>query len=474
MEKGFDEVKNILEKYQINRYWNLTPKYYDAYINKICGDYLYESGIAFKNSRFSWIKNFFIHSMFIIIGAIISKGKAFVKRIPSGGSACSTNIIAMPFCGKYAFFKRLPHLINYPIRVVYSPLFHYDYYEKHINDYSSSCTPEFYSFRIKDILKSLCLLLVNSIKLSKCSKELDNVFGVYQGKFSRIFYFPLLYGGFIKKVIYSQNSHPEKIIWIFDYDFDYKYIIYNNYIHKLRKDDETLHIQHGSFIKEVTHYCCPVSDHSLCCSIREKSIIEKFNPFNSQIHVLGAPLQTFDDEDSFQKILPVYDILFLLTDAYGKIIGESQKYVLRNTDGRKYRIKLRYRPASKDRDKEYFKGVVDDMEESIGCSLLQDVTMSKMIICFSEDALYTAIRLNKPIVYIRDEDINKYYNLTHKSRFFHIIKPKDFLSINIDDMINYYQDCDYSKDSHIIENFGYFKLSDVQLQINNILSELLA
>ena len=61
LNDNFAIVKDVIDKYQINKYWNLSPKYYNAYINKICGDYLYENDIAFKNSKFIGIKSFYPH-----------------------------------------------------------------------------------------------------------------------------------------------------------------------------------------------------------------------------------------------------------------------------------------------------------------------------------------------------------------------------------------------------------------------------
>ena len=158
LNENFKIVKDVLDRYQINKYWNLSSKYYDAYINKICGDYLYENDIAFKNSRFLGVNNFFLQSVIILLGGVLSWMKSANISHPTKPSNKDIRIIACPFCWRYVWFKRLPQLIENPIRVVYHPLFHYDYYKKNAEAYDQKYVqPEFYRFALKDIFKAFLI-----------------------------------------------------------------------------------------------------------------------------------------------------------------------------------------------------------------------------------------------------------------------------------------------------------------------------
>ena len=474
MNPKSNDVKNILEKYQINKIWNFSPKYYNAYINKICGDYLYENSEAFKNSKYSWVENFFWHTVIILLGAFISiikSCKYFKTPVVFNKEA---QIIACPFCGRYVWFKYLPRIINSPVRIVYHPLFHFDYYKTSAEAYDPQMTsPEFYKFRLCDILKAFFVLLKSYNRLWHCSKELDATFGIYTGKFSRILVFPILYGGFIKSFVKRNIFDEKRKIWIFDYDYDYKYIVFNNVIHQLRKNDITVHLQHGSFVTFNPAYCNPVSDYSLCCSKREKKIILEYNTFDSKIRVLGAPLQTFDDIiKNKEKTEKTWDILCLLTVG-DDLNYRTMKVVLQQLDTVKYKIRVRYRPASKESDKKLLESYVKGMEESVGKSLLEDVLMSKLVICFSEDALYTAIRANNPTIYIRNENIDN-YDMSAVPTFFYIVNASDFQSIDLDRLLLCYDECNYEHDAFIINNFGFVKLDDVSRQLNLFITEILS
>ena len=471
MTENFEKVKFVLDKYKINNYWRFSPKYYDAYIEKTCIDYLYENSEAFNNSKYAATRSFGKHTFFLLMGVLVSIFKNTL-RYNLHHANTDVKIIAMPFCGRYVWFKRLPQLLEEPIRVVYHPIFHYDFYNINKKSYvvSDNMEPEFYGFGWFDLLRSLFYLLISYRKLSKCSSELDKIFDVHTGKFSRIFIFPLIYGGFMNRFIDSIKDKRKKI-WLFDYDNDYKYIIFNDVIHKKRKTDVTIHIQHGSFWGFNPWYCNPVCDYSLCCSNREKRMIERFNCFHSKICVLGAPLQTFDDNILLSKVDSKYDIVCLLTDVYGKQ-GELQKKTLERLKNSDYKIRIRYRPASKKVDKEYLRTCVEGMEESNGVSLTEDVMMAKMIVCFSEDAMYTAIKQNKPIVYIRDNEIIRNFDLSSQSLFFIMSDGNNLDELNLDYMITKRHECDYSNDICIHNNFGLFKLEDIQERLNSIVSKV--
>ena len=468
------EVKDILNRYHINdTFWHFSPKYYDAYIRKICGDYLYESSAAFKNSKFSWVKNFFLHSCFIILGALVSLMKSFGMSKPHGKINEDARILACPFCWRYVWFKRLPHMIKESIRIVYHPLFHYDYYKKNVEAYDRKVViPEFYQFTFRDIFYSLFLIIRYYRRLSRCAKELDDIYGIYTGKFSRIFIFPILYGGFVRRFIEDHIKSNDGLVWLFDYDYDYKYIIFNNLIHELRKNDVTVHIQHGSFVTYNPAYCNPVCDYSLCCSHREKEVIDHFNAFDSKIEILGAPLQTFDDVPKDDKSEKQWDVLLLLAATDG-IELEPMKKVLQFFHNSTYKCKVRFRPASKSTDRLKLCSYLNGMDESEGTTLYEDVSMSKIVVCFSDDALYTAIRNNNPIIYLRNIDIRKNYEMTGRSAFFYIINDSELSSVPVSELILRYRECNYDSDSFVLNNFGYFNINEISNRLNSLLSKLL-
>lgn len=471
MNRHYDNVIDIINKYNINDYWGLSPKYLQAYANKICGDYLYENSIAYKNSKFSWLSSFFWHSIVIIVGSLLSSLKSllYFKTIKIKQS----RVIAMPFCWKFVWFTRLPELIDEDMRIVYHPFFHFEYFKKNLNGYNSEkVRPEFYSFKMRDIIRSLYILFSSYNKFAKCSCELDNLFGVYTGKFSRILIFPILYGGFIKRFIQKTILTNESITWIMDYDYDYKYIVFNNFVHQLRKKDITIQIQHGSFVTDSPDFCNPVCDYSLCCSLREKRVIEKNNYFNSQIRVLGAPLQSFEGYQDYIEYQDRFDIIILLTATDETWKSDPQKKILRLMDTIKYKIKIRYRPKSKHFDKAILKPYTKGMYESNETTLLEDVQSAKIVVCFSEDALYTAIRCNKPILYVRNIDIEKYYDLSVKSNFFNIIKDSDFLKIDLEKLIGSSRNCSYENDLFILNNFGYIQFKELKKQLKKVLDEI--
>jgi hypothetical protein len=332
--------------------------------------------------------------------------------------------------------------------------------------------PEFYQFTFRDIFYSLFLIIRYYRRLSRCAKELDDIYGIYTGKFSRIFIFPILYGGFVRRFIEDHIKSNDGLVWLFDYDYDYKYIIFNNLIHELRKNDVTVHIQHGSFVTYNPAYCNPVCDYSLCCSHREKEVIDHFNAFDSKIEILGAPLQTFDDVPKDDKSEKQWDVLLLLAATDG-IELEPMKKVLQFFHNSTYKCKVRFRPASKSTDRLKLCSYLNGMDESEGTTLYEDVSMSKIVVSFSDDALYTAIRNNNPIIYLRNIDIRKNYEMTGRSAFFYIINDSELSSVPVSELILRYRECNYDSDSFVLNNFGYFNINEISNRLNSLLSKLL-
>lgn len=470
-----ERVRSILDRYKINEFWNFSECYYSAYIDKICGDYLYENDIIYKNSRFGNLSFFGLHAVIILGGAFLSMLRCLKYKNRSFTTEKEIDIIAFPFCHYYIRFKRLPQILAKPFRIVSHPQFHVDYLDKHYKYFKSkNILLEVFSFRWKDIATSLKLLVQNYRKLKRCSEELNSLFGIHDGKFPKIFFFVLLYRGFMEDFISNQIKSKNPHVWIFDYDFDYKYIVFNDIIHKMCPSDKTIHLMHGTFVSDTVDnvYLNPCCDYTLCSSEREKFIIEKYNKYDSIIKPLGAPLQSFNDDCVAGSITQSYDILLLLTSTHTEDITKLQKEILHQIPMQKYRVKSRYRPVSRIFDEPVLSGCLDGTVISENSSLLEDVLSAKIVISFSEDAIYECIRNNRPVIYCKAIDYKQYYSTQYESPYLKIANDSNFGEIELSLMIKEADKCNYRGDKFVIYNFGYFFLDDIKYRMDNILKEI--
>lgn len=467
-------IKNLFDKYQIDRILSLENKYLETLINRVIYEYEVFDKIGFSNSKYSTLSNFYIKSLIILGGALISIFRTL--GIKTKKYKNNSSLIAIPFADHIIRFKHLQDISDLPIDIVYPPLFHFQNIRNHLKYFRDrNINNDIGIFSIKMLLKILWIVSSNIKNLKKCSLELDSIFNSKSCKLPGIIITALLYRNFISSFIKRMVLTQERRIWIFDYDFDIKYIMFNDEIHKLRPQDITIHIQHGSFFSYEDSYCNPVSDYSLCCSPREKKIISHYNTFHSKIYSLGAPLQSFIDSPSQMELdkTPSYDILVLLTDVYDKELKDKQVDYLKSIKNKNYRILLRYRPASKAFDQKVLQPYKGNAIESTDKTLQEDIDRSKIIISFSEDALYTAIRNNKKIILFSKDVPEKTYDFKYSSENMIIVESKEDIHTQIlEKMILTYNNCNYNDDKFIQFNFGLNDLNLIKQNFTMFLKSL--
>lgn len=259
-----------------------------------------------------------------------------------------------------------------------------------------------------------------------------------------------------------------------DFCFELKYITFNDVIHKQRPQDKTIHLQHGSFFTYQPAYCNPCCDISLCCSPREKDIIDQNNKYKSRIEYLGAPLQSFIDKSNIDKVESSFDILFLMTDTYSAENKMLQTIFLKGFDFLRYKVLVRYRPASRIDDETYLSPFIGGATVSNGTTLTDDVKSAKTIVSFSEDALYIGLRYNKRIVVICSEDPKETYNFDNSTSNIIITNHLSISkSLDWDAFIEGAEECDYNTDNFALYNFGINNFEQLRIRFKEILTTCL-
>lgn len=470
------EIKRIFEKYDICHIFpKIKEKYLVTIFDRIAYDYRIMDNQDFTTSKWDRKSGFLFKCCIILGGAILSIFKTIKirKRIKNKINIWNTKIIALPFADHIVRFKRLREIVSQDIDIYYHPIFHHKSMVKHIRTFNDLKQPIFLdSFDLYDIIKTSYLIISNYKKLSKCSYELDNYFKSYTCKLPGIIIFWYLYSVTFIRFINKLENPNNRRIWLFDYDFDYKYAIFNNVIHTYRTKDITIHIQHGSFAGYSHSYCNPACDISLCCSPRELDLINRYNKNHSSIISLGAPLQTFIDDAVLNRYYPHYDVLILLGPTYSELLKKKQIEYLSKFNFNKYNVLIRYRPASKIEDEKILSKYCTQATISEDTCLTEDILSSKIVISFSMDALYTCLRYNKRLIMICTNDPSTDYKAISSTN----IRLTSDLSAdniyNLDDLISNYMDCDYSIDKEVLYNFGINtkeQLSDrFKLILNNI------
>lgn len=466
-------IKTLFEKYNIDSiFLKLDNKYETTLIDRIVYDYRVMDKQGFVTSKWDTLSSFFIKVIVILGGALISSIKTIKIRrlVKNTHSHFNSTIIALPFGDHIVRFKRLRKLISHDVDMYYHPLFHFNSMIRHIDVYNSSEEQLYLDrFRVKDIFHVFVLILIHYKSVSKCSLELDAYFESKTCKLPGVIIFGILYSLTFTRFIEKLDSPEKTRIWLLDYDFDYKYAIFNNVIHRLRPSDKTVHIQHGSFVGYSAPYCNPSSDYSLCCSPREKDIINNYNKHLSHIDFLGAPLQSFID-DSDLNVPIEFDILILLSSTYDSALKNLQIDFLSKFNFKNFRVKVRYRPASKIDDEKELGQYCADAVISEGDTLLADVYSSKTIISFSLDALYPCLRHNKRIVVLEKDNAESDFDCSLKSDNILLFHDSN-IALNFDwkGFVDNYSDCDYSKDQFVLYNFGINNFDMLSERFNNFL-----
>lgn len=448
------ETKEILNKFGINQILNLSEKYFDAYSMRIDYENTVEYGHQWQNSKVYSIRNFDLKFVLVLCGALLSIFRSFKYR--NKDSKIKVNrIIGVPFSANYFRFKHFPQLFDEGATIFYLPIFHFNYIENHL-EYCKQHNYNYYiqRFRVKDILSAIGTYIHYRKRLYNCSKALDEHYGHSDHKFAKIISFTLLYKsnieGFIPRI--EGNYH----LWFFDYDIDCKYILLNNYIHRLRPNDKTVHIQHGTFLKYPSLYCNPASDFSLCCSEREKLIILQHNKFNSKVEVLGAPLQSFENMEATIKKSNTFDIVVLMT-MVTDVNKEDQIRLLSKIGNSGLKVLIRYRPSSKAYDRSILSPYTQGMTISNGTTLKQDILCSKAVVSFSEDAIFECFINEKKVIFCRTEEYRNIYNFNHHSDNVIICNINELFDIDINKFVE--NPTNYEQDEFVRYNFGEFNFN---------------
>lgn len=469
MKPSDGNIKEILESCQIHEILGIKGDYWNRFIDRLNWVY-HTTDDVWKNSKYIDIRSFLLKILIILLGSVLSIIRFGKYRRQLVGADFSKKVIAMPFCGLHVRFEVLFDLVD-DLTMLYPPIFHYEYIEKHINSFRKKNRKiSLAVFNIKDVLSVLCICIRHYFRLKKCNHTLNVYYNSNTSQFANAFVISLLYQFYIKRIVSSINNSSPKI-WLFDYDFDFKYIVFNSEIKKYRPNDTTIHVQHGAFYTYVDYYCNPVSDISLCCSRREQAIIEEYNKFGKKIMPLGASLQSFSEKPSaFVKNSPSYDILLLLTDTFHESHLELQKQILSKLKRSNFKSLVRYRPATKLSDKTALGAYTTGMVESVETTLASDISNAKVVVSFSEDAIFECFRQQKKIVFCVEDKSIYDYSVGKSSNVY--IETKESFNVDIIEKCLALPNIDYSDDAFVTYNFGEFTFERIKSNLNCILNDI--
>ncbi len=235
-----------------------------------------------------------------------------------------------------------------------------------------------------------------------------------------------IYKSFLDNYIRDHYKESGQII------LDYNRSIFIPIIQRLRKDNiPTIHMQHGMFIIPNSFYFPLYCSHVICCSEREKEYYLRSGVDSDNILVLGAPLQTLNNDN--QKFMPSYDILILLTTTRDELLRTQQQVFLDicRQEFSDLRYLVRFRPASEESDKKRLNIKFDSMKISNGTSLSEDLHMTKSVVSFSFDALFEIQRCHIPYMIVSpfengsdDVLVKKCSNNNYRERLHELINGK--------------------------------------------------
>ena len=462
-------VKNLLLSKGIDKIVDLNGKYFDAFVDVLCWNYRNTDSEIWVNSKYQRIGKFHTKAFVSIFGALLSWFLFTFKYRKLRVKRFSSRIVAFPFGGDHVRFKYVFDLLGEDIAVMYPPLYHYGYIQKHIECFEQQDKAVFVGhFSLLDILYATYVLLKSVSRIRECHYQIDNYFERGYGSLTSVVVSSILYRRFIIRALRLIPKDGLNRCWFFDYDFDYKYIVFNDEIKKNRNDDVTFHVQHGAFLGYNDAYCNPVSDVSLCCSKREQSIIESSNKYNSIICPQGSSWQSIDKSAQKTESSSIkYDILILLTDTLDQKLTQFQKKILGDLSELNSRVLARYRPQSIEMDKRVLQDYVKNMDVSDGTTLKQDILCSRLVLCFSEDAIFECFRNNKKVVFLTKDASCYVFDIT-PSQNMQIMSSETY---NIKNVVSLLDNpiCDYSQDSFVKYNFGDFSFEDVKRNLNIII-----
>lgn len=201
--------------------------------------------------------------------------------------------------------------------------------------------------------------------------------------------------------IYTQRVFGKvknDIIWIFEHDKFFFIPVINEF---RKKNVTTVQLQHGTFFNPMKAVYIPLyTDKIICSSEREKELYIESGVREQDVYIAGAPLQTIGSEIG-TSVKEKYDLLVLLTIAQGDLI-DMQKVTLNhiNQHYSDKKILLRFRPRSKEQDRQVLEENLGKHDISNGTTLIEDIQSAKKILTFSMDSIYCIIQTDKVFVAI--------------------------------------------------------------------------
>ncbi len=471
-EKETDYVKQAFSEAGVDRLLGLEGKYFDALVDVVCWSYRNTDSDIWVNSKFQRIESFSAKVAIILGGSFLSTVRYALQYRKYRVSALAERNIAVPFCGAHVRFRDVFDLLGDDTCVLYPPIFHYRLLQSHVDCFEKQGRSLFLgNFRILDILSVALTVIRHQGRLRRCHRSLDTYFDRNYGSLASIVVTSLLYRHFICGIIKRIPRNGGSRRWFFDYDFDYKYIVFNSEIKKARKDDVTIHVQHGSFFGYNDAYCNPVSDVSLCCSPREKKIIEGANRYGSRIFAQGSSWQSIDRSVAKEGMdVAQYDFLVLLTDTASKETAEFQKCLLGDLSRLDAKTLVRYRPQSAVADKKVLEVYTAGMAISAGTSLKRDILNARVVVCFSEDAVFECFRNDKKVLFMVKE-IKCYDFSVARSNNISIQSIATYDPSILHHFLNN-APCDYAHDEFVRYNFGDFTFAKVKENIASYMNVL--
>ena len=332
--------------------------------------------------------------------------------------------------------------------IIYLPDFHIKSFENHLN-YNKTFSENnvFYAnFKISDYLKFFYFYFSKIITIIKLETSSFNKYEV--GFFWKTLFRYKIYSIFSKRYFQKIDVNTK---WIFEHER----IIFTPIINYFKsKQINNTQLQHGVFYKPDNYFFPVYCDKVICCSEREKEHYIQYGMNGDNVLVLGAPLQTLN---FFTKTLineknPSYDLLILLTDTTDVEYRNIQIKLLTHIFSYYndiLKVKLRFRPSSKQQDMIYLSKYISNFEISNGTSLIDDLNESKKIITFSVDSLFEILYFKKEVVIIYDNNfvdekmISKCVSFADCiKRVDNFIKHNESIKFSDDEIVRLLGECD--------------------------------
>lgn len=255
-------------------------------------------------------------------------------------------------------------------------------------------------FSFKDYLQFLIRYLKNySFFKNLMRKKLNE-----NGKFiQKQFINYLLYDTFIKNHFKNFNNNSIKLL--FEHQKFYFLPVVNYF--KIR-NFRTIHFQHGAMFHISSDYIPLFADETTCCSKREQNLYLKSGVLKHNIHILGAPLQTINKNQTFfsnRNKSSQFEVIILLSMiTKSNIFHYIQMLKALNKSYSNTKILLRFRPRSKEKDVSQLKSYLKNFKISFGKTLAEDLSRSNKVITFSEDTIFEILKSGNQFIFINSSN----------------------------------------------------------------------